>query len=68
MTSRAEQYQPRRQVCCDPASHAEIRLTPPPAFSNSACQKLVHPPLNSEDELQGRELEKTSEKLLGSAP
>lgn len=43
MARRAKQYQLQRQVCCDPASHWEIRLTLPPAFSYSACQKLVCP-------------------------
>ncbi len=41
LTRGAKPYQIQRQVCCDPASHREIRLTLPPAFSHSACQELV---------------------------
>lgn len=43
MTRRAESRRLWRQVCCDPASHREIRLTLPPALLFSACQKLVCP-------------------------
>lgn len=32
-----------RQICCDPASHREIRLTLPPALLYSACQTLLCP-------------------------
>lgn len=61
LTRRAESHQLQRQVCCDPASRTEVRLTTSPAISRFICQQCVRCLWAQTDEQQWSVFEKRTD-------